>query len=118
MSADPFVARLVRSLQSLGPVRARAMFGGWGLFLDDAMLAIISGGCLYLKTDAETAGRFDEAGCQAFTYLRRGRSVALSFREAPPGSLDDPEALLAWARLALAAAERALAKRRIRRRRR
>ncbi len=115
MPTDPFVAHLVRSLQSLGPVRARAMFGGWGLFLDDAMLAIVSGGCLYLKTDAETAGRFDEAGCQAFTYLRRGRPVALSFREAPPSSLDDPEALLAWAR---PAAQRALAKRRIRRRRR
>ncbi len=118
MSADPFVARLVGSLQSLGPVRARAMFGGWGLFLDDAMLAIVVRERLYLKADAETAGRFDEAGCRAFTYLRRGRPVALSFREAPAGSLDDPDALLAWVRLALAAAERALAKRRTRRRRR
>jgi DNA transformation protein len=118
MSTDPFVSRLLGPLQPLGPVRARRMFGGWGLFLDDAMIAIVARGRLYWKADAETAATFDEAGCAPFTYLREGRSVALSFREASADSLDDPESLLAWARIALPAAERALAKRRTRRRRR
>lgn len=102
----PFPARVTFLLQPLGPVRARAMFGGCGLFLDDAMLAIVKGERLYFKVDAETDGRFAAAGGAPFTYRREGRTIALSFREAPAGSLDDPETLLDWARLALAAARR------------
>lgn len=108
-ASDPFPARVARLLQPLGPVRARAMFGGCGLFLDDAMLAIVDGARLYFKVDGETAERFAAAGGEAFTYRRQGRVVALSFREAPAGSLDDPDALIAWARLAIGAARRARA---------
>jgi DNA transformation protein and related proteins len=115
-AGDPFPSRVTRLLQPLGPVRARAMFGGCGIFLDDAMLAIVEGERLYFKVDDDTAGRFAAAGGQPFTYRREGRTVALSFREAPAGSLDDPEALLDWARLALASAQRARSKRAVRRR--
>jgi len=113
---DPFPARITRLMQPLGPVRARAMFGGCGIFLDDAMLAIVDGERLYFKVDDQSAGRFAAAGGEPFTYRREGRTVALSFREAPPGSLDDPEALLDWARLALSSAQRARKKRTRRRR--
>jgi DNA transformation protein len=115
-AGDPFPARVARLMQPLGPVRARAMFGGCGIFLDDAMLAIVDGERLYFKVDDQTAGRFAAAGGQPFTYRREGRTIALSFREAPAGSLDDPEALLDWARLALAAAQRARGKKARRRR--
>ncbi len=111
-----FAARLSRLLQPLGPVRPRAMFGGWGLFLEDAMFAIVAGERLYFKVDAGNLGPFEEAGCAAFTYLRNGRPVALSFREAPAACAEAPETLLTWARLALPAAERAGARRRKRRR--
>ncbi len=70
-------------LLPLGPVRARAMFGGWGLFLDDAMFGLIVRERLYFKVDAETESSFAAAGTEAFTYLRQGKRVALSYREAP-----------------------------------
>ena len=103
---DPFPARVTALLQPLGPVRARAMFGGCGVFLDDAMLAITASERLYFKVDDETVGCFIAAGSAPFTYQRDGRTLALSFREAPDGSLEDPEALLEWARLAHEAALR------------
>lgn len=105
---DPFPARITFLLQPLGPVWARAMFGACGIFLDDAMLAIAAGERLYFKVDGETVERFAAAGAAPFTYRRQGRTVALSFRAAPEGALDDPEALLDWVRLALGAARRAL----------
>ncbi len=37
-----FVERALARLLPMGPVRARAMFGGWGLFLDDVMFALIA----------------------------------------------------------------------------
>ncbi len=110
--APAFVDGVLGSLLPLGPVRARAMFGGRGLFLDDAMFGLIARERLYFKVDAESQPRFAAAGAQAFTYLRQGKRVALSYWEAP---LDAPwcaGALLPWAELGLAAAQRARQKRR------
>ncbi len=107
---DPFPTRVTLLLQPLGPVRARSMFGGCGIFLDDVMLAIVDEDRLYFKVDDETVERFAAAGAAPFTYRREGRTLALSYREAPAGALDDPEALLDWARLALDAARRAQSK--------
>ena len=44
---------------------------------------------------------------EAFIYRRRGRPVALSFRQAPEEALDDEELLCQWAQRALEAARRA-----------
>lgn len=83
MSAPAALAdRVAGWLLPLGPVEARRMFGGWGLFLDDVMFALVSDDRLYLKVDAESEGRFVAAGCDAFTYRRRDRRVALSYRAA------------------------------------
>ncbi len=102
-----FVERALARLLPLGPVRARAMFGGWGLVLDDVMFGLIAGGRLYFKVDTETEPRFVAAGSKSFTYTRRGARITMSYREAPDGALD--EALLPWANLGLDAARRARA---------
>ncbi|MFV9615811.1 MAG: TfoX/Sxy family protein [Gammaproteobacteria bacterium] len=38
-----FVFYVVELMQSIGPVRARAMFGGHGIFLEQPMSFIVSG---------------------------------------------------------------------------
>ncbi len=112
-----FVDGILGSLLPLRPVRARAMFGGWGLFLDDAMFGLVARERLYLKVDAETEPCFAAAGAEAFTYLRQGKRVALSYWGAPLGAPWRAGALLPWAELGLEAARRACAKRRIKARR-
>ena len=108
--ADPFVEEVLGLLLPLGPVAARRMFGGWGLFLDDVMFALIAGGRLYFKADAQSKARFAAAGSQPFTYQRRGKVVALSYweapRETPEGSRASHEGLLPWGRLGVEAARR------------
>jgi len=112
-----FVDGVLGSLLPLGPVRARAMFGGWGLFLDDTMFGLIADERLYFKVDAETEPRFAAAGATAFTYRRQGKQIALSYWESPAQALEAP-ALLPWAELGLAAARRArdIRRRKVRRR--
>ncbi len=118
-ASSTFVDGVLGSLLPLGPIRARAMFGGWGLFLDDAMFGLIAGNRLYFKVDTETQPRFAAAGAEAFTYLRQGKEIALSYWEAPLETqsgagvgASGPAALLPWAELGLAAAHRARQKRR------
>ena len=90
------------------------MFGGWGLFLDDAMFGLIASERLYFKVDEETDPRFTAANAEAFTYLRQGKRVAMSYREVPAGAGDR----LTWAELGLEAARRARGKRQKKARRR
>ncbi|MEE8504768.1 MAG: TfoX/Sxy family protein [Kiloniellales bacterium] len=111
-----FVDRIAGQLLPLGPVEPRRMFGGWGLFLDGVMFALIARDRLYLKADAETAARFEDAGCAPFTYQRKGKTIALSYREAPADAVDNPDSLLPWAELAVAAARRNRPQRKSRRR--
>ena len=123
MSAgQAFVDHVAGRLLPLGPVQARRMFGGWGLFLDGVMFALIARDRLYLKADAESAARFEAAGCAPFTYQRKGKTIALSYREAPPDTLegagDGAGDLLAWAELAVEAARRSPRKRKRKSRRR
>ncbi len=44
-----FVSYLVELMQSIGPVRAQAMFGGHGIFLEQLMFGLVADSVLYLK---------------------------------------------------------------------
>lgn len=61
-SSDSFVTYILDELASITDLRARRMFGGYGLYAGDAFFGIVSDGVLYLKTDEKTRGRFIALG--------------------------------------------------------
>jgi DNA transformation protein and related proteins len=107
--ADDFTHHCVELLGTLGSARAKRMFGGAGVYVDDLFVALIIGECLYLKADALSRDRFMAAGCQPFVYDGKGRAITVSYFTAPQDAMDSPHAMLPWARLALEAALRARA---------
>jgi DNA transformation protein len=110
----PFVAHVLELLAPLGAVRARRMFGGHGLYVDALFIALIADDRLYLKADATVQPAFERAGCTPFAYSRSDRSaVTLGYWSAPDEALDSPQGMAPWARLALAAALRAQADKRL-----
>lgn len=102
-----FVHFVVESLQPVGPVTARRMFGGHGIFLHDRMFALIAWDTLYLKVDDGNRAAYEARGLEPFTYTAKGRPMQMSYYEAPAEGLDDPDILCQWAREAIAAASRA-----------
>lgn len=108
---DQFAEYCAELFAASGPVRVRRMFGGHGIYLDDLFVAIISGECLYLKADAQTAPAFQQAGGIRFEYESRGRSMALQFWTPPAQAMDSPRSMEPWARLAAEAALRSRAAR-------
>jgi DNA transformation protein and related proteins len=115
MADSAFVSYVVESLQPLGPVGARRMFGGHGIYLDGVMFALIADDQLYLKVDDANRAAYEAASLRPFTFSSKGKEVVTSYREAPGEGFDDPEVLCAWAREALAAARRAHKPKRARR---
>lgn len=98
---------VVESLSDLGPVRAKAMFGGYGLYLGDLMFGLIAKDVLYFKVDATTRPCFEAEGLGPFIYTGGQKPVSMSYHRAPDASLDDSELLLTWAKLGIESATRA-----------
>jgi DNA transformation protein len=109
MADSEFVSYVVESLRPLGPVGARRMFGGHGIFLDGLMFALIASDQLYLKVDDGNRAAYEAAGLPPFTYDGKGKPIQMSYHEAPSEGFDDPDVLCAWAREAYAAALRSRA---------
>ena len=90
-----------------GPVSVRRMFGGAGIYADGTMFALVARGVIYLKADEVNTPAFERENLPPFTYeTKGGKRGVMSYRRMPDRLYDDPEELAAWAREALAAAQR------------
>lgn len=102
-----FIEFLTETLSVIGPVRARRMFGGHGLFLDDLMIGLVADDVLYLKADKESAPQFSARGLGPFEYVKNSKPMKMSYYQAPEEIYEDAEEARRWATLAHAAARRA-----------
>ena len=108
MSESPgFVAFAVELLSRVGPVRARAMFGGHGVYCGDLMIGLVDDDEIFLKTDGETRPRFEGAGCRQWVFTGGGKEMRSSYFRPPDDAHESPEDMEPWGRLALEAARRA-----------
>jgi DNA transformation protein len=105
-----FAAYVVDLMQLIGPVYAKRMFGGHGIFLENLMFALIADSTLYLKTDKENAGEFEAKGLEQFSYMKQGKECKMSYYQAPEETLEDAEAMRIWGNSAYSAALRAAAR--------
>lgn len=103
---NEFVEFVLEGLQPLQGVSARRLFGGWGIYKDGVMFALIAREQLYFKVDDGNRAAYERAELPYFTYTDKGKAIRMPYREAPSEGFDDPEILCAWAREAYAAALR------------
>lgn len=105
-SESGFVDNVLDLLAGWGGVSARKMFGGYGLYRQGVMFALVAEDVLYFKVDDQNRAEFKAAGMGPFTYEGKSRPVEMSYYEAPPELFDDGEAMTACTRRAFAAALR------------
>lgn len=94
-------------LRDFGPIQAKRMFGGYGIYHQGLMFALIADDTLYLKADDQNRGAFEQLDLPAFRYAKQGKEVTMSYYQAPADMLEEPEQAMYWAHLAYAAALRA-----------
>ena len=110
--SDAFIDYVLELFGPFGTVTTRRMFGGHGVYLDGLMFAIVLNDTLYLKADEMNRVEFEQAGCDRFSYARKGRRATLNFFCAPEDAMESSARMLPWARTAYAAALRTNAKKR------
>lgn len=101
-----FSELLLDVLAPLGRVSVRGMFGGGGVYCDGVMFGLVADDVLFLKADEATKAPFEAEGCGPFVYNGKGKPIAMSYWQMPERLLDEPDEMVAWARIALGVAQR------------
>ena len=102
-----FVRHLLDLFEDFEAVSARRMFGGTGLFRDGLMFGLVHADTLYFKVDEGNRADYEARGLPPFRYERKGKTIALGYRQAPAEALEDVAVLAEWGRYAWEAAVRA-----------
>jgi DNA transformation protein len=103
--SSDFVETVCERLAPLGQVRARTMFGGWGIYVDGRFCAIVHRGALYFKADEASRSEFEAKGLQPFKPFS-DQAMVMSYYDAPAEVFEDQAEMLDWGRKALEAALR------------
>jgi DNA transformation protein len=112
VNAD-FLDFLKDQLRGLGQVTSRRMFSGAGLYCDGVIFALILRDTLYFKVDDGNRPAYAAEGLRPFSYDARGRTVEIgAYWQVPERLFDEPDEMVEWARAALAAGQRAEARKR------
>jgi len=106
---------LIDLFAEFGPVTIRRMFSGFGISVDGVNFAMALRSGLYFRADEQNIPQFEAEGSGPFQYQQRqtAKTVTVSsYWQLPARLFDDSEELAAWARAALAAAQRAALRKR------
>ncbi|MDX2243114.1 MAG: TfoX/Sxy family protein [Leptolyngbyaceae cyanobacterium bins.302] len=107
MSNKAFCELVLQHLNQVAPVTARAMFGGYGIYTDSVIFALIADATLYFKVDDSNRNDFLAAGMKPFTYEAKGKPIEMSYCQLPEAVWQDLAMLATWVEKSVAVARRA-----------
>src|SRR6202047_454308 len=107
VASDSFAEFLREQLAPVGRVAMRRMFGKTAVFCDGLMFGMVTDNMLYLRAYEHNRAGFEEAASfPLLNYEKQGCTIDLAFWRAPERLFDEPDELVTWAQVALAAARR------------
>lgn len=84
-------------LGDIGGVTSRAMFGGYGIYREGVIFALIAEGRLYFKVGQSNQADYDAYGSEPFVYTGKGdKPISMSYWELPAEVMEDRGLLEEW----------------------
>lgn len=91
-----YLAYVLDMLQPHGPITAKALFGGHGLYYDGLIFGIIVDKELYFKVDDQTRAAYEELGSRQFVYQGKTKTVSMPYMTLPDSILENRDELPNW----------------------
>ena len=107
---NEFCDYLMDRLAPLGEPSYRFMFGGYGIYLDGLIIAIVMDDGLMLRADEENRPDFEARGIGPFHPYPDKMSSTMPYYTVPDDVFEDQDAFLDWAGRSREAALRSQAK--------
>ena len=110
-TSPEFLAFLTDQLAPLGHITTRRMFSGSGIYCEGVIFALVLRDVVHFRVDNGNRQAYEAEGLKPFSYEAKGRTVQIgSYWRVPERLFDDRDEMVEWARAALAAGQRAAAK--------
>jgi DNA transformation protein len=75
----PILKDSMRLFEQLGYIKSRSMFGGFGIFADNTMFALVVNDKLHVRADAKLTKQFIGQGLEPYVYKKRGFPVVTKY---------------------------------------
>ncbi len=87
-------------------VKAKAMFGGYGLSIGGVTFGMIVDDVLYFKVDNSNKSDYEKYDMQPFMYIHKsGKKITMNYYEVPPTVVEDNKLLSDFLEKSLAIAK-------------
>jgi DNA transformation protein and related proteins len=106
-----FLEFVLDQLGACGPITAKRMFGGVGLYSRERFFAVMMDDTIYLKVDDTTRRPYEAAGARPFNPFPERGAGSMQYYEVPLSVLEDADELARWAKKSIAVAGTAGSKR-------
>ena len=92
--SNEYLQFIMQKLDPLGNVMSRAMFGGYGIFHEGVMFALIADDTLYFKVNESNRAMYEQSGSKPFPH-------GISYWEVPAELLEEDSRLHEWANISI-----------------
>ncbi len=92
----PTLKNTLKIFDSLGTIKSRSMFGGFGIFCDDTMFALVVNDRLHLRAGKQNEKEFKQLDMVPYTYKKRGFPVITKYFEIPMDWWEKEEVLMGF----------------------
>ena len=91
-----FLDQVMDKLAPHGPIKSRAMFGGYGIYYKEVIFALIVEGELYFRIDDETKSNYEKYQSKLFTYDGKSKKVIMPYMTLPAAVFKNPQLLKSY----------------------
>src|SRR3989338_4322241 len=89
-------------LAGIPGIASRAMFGGYGIYKNGKIFAIIADGELYFKVGDSNRADYQKHGSKPFVYDAQGKQMEMSYWQLPQKIMDNKDKVAIWVEKSLA----------------
>ncbi|WP_375750289.1 TfoX/Sxy family DNA transformation protein [Vibrio sp. HN007] len=97
----PVLKDSLKLFEQFGQVKSRSMFGGFGIFVDEAMFALVVNDSLHIRSSDSTIEEFKSSGYEPYVYKKRGFPVVTKYFALPDNIWENTDDILTLAKHAL-----------------
>ncbi|MDF2153678.1 TfoX/Sxy family DNA transformation protein [Vibrio sp. CAU 1672] len=90
----PILKDSMKLFEQLGPIKSRSMFGGFGLFADETMFALVVNNQLHIRADQKASSDFEAQGFKPYVYKKRGFPVVTKYYAVSADLWESPQRLV------------------------
>lgn len=92
-----FAEFVLEQMAGIPGIGKRAMFGGFGIYRNGLMFALVADEDLYFKANDHLAEDFIALGLPPFAFQSKGKTMALKYYRTPESVFEDSDQMRHWA---------------------